>query len=113
MPSTTVQCVRGNLPEELPGQWIDAVAIVENDQHFLFGADLCRRIAADQFSLHHVGLRVQQPNSAEVLLGLLLAVAEAPFEPSRLGFEIILDGPSDSVGMELCRVLRLEDLSQC
>ena len=108
MPSTTVQCVRGNLPEELPGQWIDAVAIVESDQHFLFGADLCRRIAADQFSLHRVGARVQQPFSAEVLLGLLLVVAAAPFHPSRSGFETIVDGPSDSVRKELRRILEPE-----
>ena len=108
MQSTTVQCILGRLPEELPGQWIDAVAIVESDQHFLFGADLCQRIAADQFSLHQVGVRVQQPFSAEVLLGLLLVVAEAPFQRSRSGFETTVDGPSDSVRMELCRVLKPE-----
>ena len=87
------------------GQWIESTISLRQEGCFVFRADLCRRAPNEDFLLFRLEEEIDLPLTAELVLGLLLLVAEPPFRPSEPGLSISITGESPSANRAAIRML--------
>lgn len=105
MPTCHINLVLGALPEDVPGQWIEASVSLERTGNFVFTADLCRRLPSGEFSLYRVEVVSRCQFTAKLTRALLALCAEPPFTPTRSGLDVYVDGDATLANGEVARIL--------
>lgn len=105
MHQSQIELIVGCRAENVSGQWIECTISLEQEDKFLFQADLCRQSPDDDFSLYRLQEEVNLPLTAELVLGLLVLVAQSPFYPTEAGFSVSIAGESPSANRAAIRML--------
>ena len=108
MHQANLELVVGRRVENICGQWIECTITLLHEDRFVFQADLCRRAPDDDFSLYRLEEQINLPLTAELVLGLLLLVAQPPFRPSEAGLTVSVAGHSPSANRAAIRMLEPE-----
>lgn len=92
MPSCCIEFHLGVLPDQAPGRWIEASALIEGPNAFEFEARLFARTASDDLSMFQIGSKVDGPFTAATILALLTLCSIPPFTPTLDTLDIFVHG---------------------